>query len=312
MYGSRSAPKLGRIRNISATGIYMQTADRWPVGDVVSMTIQREVQADCASALQIDVQVRIVMHDDDGVGAAFLLPEGLDPQLWEALVDNVDAQPETEQVAFVFRLVRTILFLCRLCPDQSKDMIHTLAKGLDGARTASAVRIALDAEKLLASESEGAALRAHPKIVASILQDGSWTNDKLLGQLWAGLLVSSCTADGTDESNRKFVELLLQVTENQARIFMAACKGARALPADTSSPAIMVTPEEITGITDVSDLYRNATDGNCLFQLGLLKKAIEVSTYLPKSHMDITPSSMGLEMFDRCHGHLLPESSNSR
>ena len=114
MYGSRSAPSQGRIRNISSTGMYMETEDRWPVDEVIPLTLVREQPAGGPSELQVDVQVRIVVHGEDGVGAAFLLPEGLDPQLWEALVDNVDARPETEHMAFIFRLVRTILFLCRI------------------------------------------------------------------------------------------------------------------------------------------------------------------------------------------------------
>jgi uncharacterized protein YjeT (DUF2065 family) len=258
------------------------------------------------------VQVRIASHGEDGVGAAFLLPDGLDPQLWKALVDNVDAQPESEHVTFIIRLVRTILFLCRLCPTGSQDMIQSLAKGLDESRTESAIRIALSAEELLARDSDGDMKSAHPEIVASILRDGSWTSDELLPQLWTGLLASSCTVDGMDQSNRPFIELLVQVTANQARIFVAGCRGARATHADNSVHEMTITPEEILRITGISDFYRNATDVSYLFSFGLLKKVFDFTSYLPKDSIDITPSSLGLELFDRCRGDLLLNGSDLR
>lgn len=311
LYGSRYAPKLGRIRNISFTGIYLETEDRWPVGDVVPLTLVREQPAEKPSELQIDVKVRIVVQGKDGVGAAFLLPEGLDLQLWEALVDHLDAQPETDQLSFFFRLVRTILFLCRLCPTQARAIIQSLGKGLDTSRTESAMRIALGAEKLLARDSDGDTRCAHPQIVASILKEGSWAKDEVLCQLWTGLFASSCTADGADESNRRFIELLVHVTANQALIFVAGCRGARAKPTDLILRQTVITPEEMIRITGLSDLYRSATDVAYLYSAGLLRKIFDFSTYLPKDLIDITPSRLGIELFDRCQGHLLLGGSDS-
>jgi hypothetical protein len=309
-YVSRSGPKVGRVRNISTTGLYVETEDRWQAGEVIQLTLLRETPAASVSQLQIKVQVRIVVQDENGVGAAFLLPEGLDPELWEALVDHVDAESETEHVAFIFRLVRTILFLCRLCPNDSQAVIQSLAKGLDSSRTESAIQIALGAEELLAGEANGEMKRAHPQIVAELLKNGSWANDELSRRLWTGLLASSCTADGKDESNRRFIELLVEVTANQARIFLAGCREAKKATANTSSRVIIVTPEEIIAITGVSDLYRNATDASYLFNFGLFENVFDFTSYLPKNGIDITPSRLGLELFDLCQGHRLL-SSNS-
>jgi hypothetical protein len=311
-YGSRSEAKLGQIRNISTSGIYLETADRWPIGKVIQLKLQREHPAESPSELEIDMQVRIVVHGEDGVGAAFLLPEGLDPKLWEALVDHIDVQPEPEHVAFILKLVRTILFICRLCPTGSQDLIQSLGKGLDGSRTESAIQIALIAEKLLARESNGNPKHCHPKIVASILKDGSWSNDGLLRQLWAGLLVSSCTPDGMDESNSRFVELLVQVTVNQSRIFVNGCRNAKTASGNEATHEVVIKPEELMGITGVSDFYRNATDVSYLFQFGLFKKEFDFTTYTPKDLVDITPSSLGLELYERCQGHLLQASSDLR
>ena len=305
-YGSVSAPKLGRIKQISSTGLYLLTEDRWPVGEVISMTLQREGQQESLSALHIDVQARVASIGEDGVGLGFVLPAGIDPNLWNILVRNADVQTETEHTLFVFRLVRTILFLCRLCPSGAQEAIHLLGGELDGFRTKSAIEIALRAEMLLAGEPDAASMHAHPQIVASILRDGSWSNDDLMQQLWSGLLVSSCTVEGTDESNRDFVELLVQVTKTQARILLAGCRKARELMSGVEGEPlrnIIVMPEEMIQISGTYDIYRSATDVSYLFNFGLLEKVFDFTSYTPKESFDITPSSLGLKLFKICRGH---------
>jgi len=304
-YGGVSAPKLGRIKQISSTGLYLFTEERWPVDEVISMTLQREGPQESLSALQIDVQARVASHGKDGVGFGFVLPAGMDSNLWEILVRNADTPKETEHTSFVFRLVRTVLFLCRLCPSGAQEAIQLLGGELDGARTLSAIAIALKAEKLLAGEPDAGSMHAHPPIVASILRDGSWSNDDLMQQLWSGLLASSCTVEGTDESNRDFIELLVQVTKTQGQILVAGCKKANEPTFGIDGEPlkeIIITPDEMIQITGNYDLYRNATDVAYLFNSELLKKVFDFTTYLPKDSFNITPSSLGLELFKICRG----------
>ena len=303
MYCTASAPILGRIKQISRTGLYLLTEERWPVGEVISIKLQKEWPPVPPSELQIDIQVRVASHGEDGVGLGFVLPAGLDPGLWEQLVRNADIQTETEHISSIFRLVRTILFLCRLCSSEAQDAIHLLGGELDGSRTRSAVEIALRAEKLLCSEPDSDRKHAHPKIVTSILRDGSWSNDDLMQQLWAGLLFSSCTVEGTDESNHSFVELLVQVTTTQGRILVAGCRKARDLMSGVKGELlreVIITPEEMIQISGTYDLYRSATDVAYLFNSGLLEKVFDFTSYLPKNSFNITPSSLGLELFRLC------------
>jgi hypothetical protein len=303
MYRTASAPKLGRIKQISRTGLYLLTEERWPINEVISIKLQKEWPPESSSELQIDIQVRVASHGEDGVGLGFVLPAGLDPGLWEHLVRNADVQTETEHISSIFRLVRTVLFLCRLCSSEAQNSIRLLGGELDESRTRSAVEIALRAEKLLSSEPDADGRHAHPKIVASILRDGSWSNDDLIQQLWAGLLFSSCTVEGADESNHSFVELLVQVTTTQGRILVTGCRKARDLISGTEEEPlreIIVTPEEMIQITGTYDLYRSATDVAYLFNSGLLEKVFDFTSYLPKNSFNITPSKLGLELFRLC------------
>jgi hypothetical protein len=302
-YRGVSASKLGRIKKISRTGLYLLTEERWPVGDVIPITLQKEWPPVCPSELQIAIQTRVASHGEDGVGLGFVLPPGLDPGLWELLVTNADIQTETDHISSIFRLVRTILFLCRLCSSADQNPFHLLGGELDEFRTRSAVEIALRAEKQLSGEPGADRKRAHPQIVANILRDGSWTNDDLMQQLWAGLLTSSCTVEGTDESNHSFAELLVHVTPTQGRILAAGCRKARSLMAGVEGrlvKEIIITPEEMIQITGIYDLYRNATDVAYMFNSGLLEKVFDFTSYLPKSSFNITPSKLSLELFRLC------------
>ena len=305
MHGSVTAPKLGRIKIISKNGIFLQTEERWPIGEVISVSLQREGPQQIHSEFEIDVQAQVASYGKDGVGLGFVLPIGLNKNFWDVVIRNADARPETEEVSFLFRVVRTILFVCRLCPSITPDDIQALGKELDEARTRSAIEIALKAEMLLAQEPDADVMHAHPQIVASILRNGSWSGDNSMQQLWAGLLVSSCTAEGTNESNRDFIELLVQVTEPQARILVAGCKRATESMSGLEgerSKEIIITPEEMIQISGMYDAYRIATEVSYLFNFGLLEKVFDFTTYTSKEKFDITPSKLGLELFKVCRG----------
>jgi hypothetical protein len=303
MYGSVSAPKLGHIKIISATGLFLTTEERWPVGEVISITLQREGPPGDNSEFQVDVRARVASYGEDGVGLGFVLPTGLNANLWEVMVNHADAQPETDDISFMFRVVRTILFLHRLCPSGAQEVIHGLGKELDESRTRSAIEIALKAERLLAGEPDADGMHIHPQILKSILRHGSWSNDDLVQQLWAGLLASSCSLEGTDESKRDFIELLLHVTDTQAPIFVAGCRKAGELMSGADGKAlqeVIISPEEMIQITGLYDRFRTAREVSHLFNFGLLENVFDFSTYVPNDRFDITPSSRGLELFKVC------------
>jgi len=253
---------------------------------------------------QISVQARVVRHAEDGLGLSLVLPEGLDPDLWDVLLGNAVVLNVPKDILHTLRLLRTVLFLCRLCHDGAHESILLFGRELDQSRTENAMEIAENAEKLLASEPDHS-MRAHPQIVSSIIEHGSWADD-LTRQLWAGLLATSCTEEGTDQSNKPFVDLLVDVTQTQCRIFVAGCMKALQLMSGIEFPPpgrIVLTPDQLIRLTDVSDVSRNATDIACLFNFGIIERNFNFTSYLPAEKIDITPSRLGLELFQRCKGH---------
>ncbi len=297
------ASKPAAIRNISSTGLHLLTEERWPIGELIPLIVEAKRLSEDPSAPQIRVQARVVRHAEDGLGLSFVLPEGIDPKLWDVLLRNAVVLTDPKDVLHTLRLLRTILFLSRLCHDGANESILLLGGELDRPKTENAIEIAEGAEKLLALEPDHK-IRAHPDMVLSILRHGPWADD-LTRKLWAGLLATSCTAEGTDQSNSAFADLLVNVTDAQCLILIAGCiKALQLMPGTGFSPSsrIILTPEQLIRLTGRNDISRIATDITFLFNLGIIEKGLVFTSYLPTEKVDITPTRLGLELYERCMG----------
>lgn len=78
-YYTGGAPKPHDVADISMSGFYLLTEDRWMPDTMIEMTLQKP----CAKGERkqsIHVLSRIVRRGSDGVAAEFVMPETLDPQ----------------------------------------------------------------------------------------------------------------------------------------------------------------------------------------------------------------------------------------
>lgn len=302
-YLKDGAPAQVRVKDISSTGLYLLTGERWAPGELISFELRGEGLGEIDPELHLDVEAKVVRHGEDGVGLSFVLPEGLEPELWASLLRYLFVAAEAKDVLVAFRMLRAVLFVGRLCRSASQEAIAVLGDELNAARAARALEIALRAEELLGFDANARGKLAHPRLVARILREGSWSTDDLALELWSGLLAASCGAKGADDSNDAYVGLLSCLSPEQVRIMVAGCTRAiERMQGDTkaSLPPILVTPTEMTQITGVHDLARNAMDMVQLFDSGLLEKQATISSYLPVESFCITPSALGLELFRHC------------
>jgi hypothetical protein len=302
MHGSISSPRLGRVKVLSRNGLFLETPERWPIGETVSLTLQKEDTTAGNSELQIDLQARVASLDEDGIGLGFILPQELNAELWEHLIETADTPNESEEVRLTFRMVRTVLFICRLCPSGATEPISVVTEELDEVRAQNMQTIALAAESMLSTEPNAENMQADPRIIARILKDSSWEQDHLTQQLWAGLLASSCSLDGSDQATQEFVDLFVNLTPNQLHILVEACTRAcdQLWRPDAKSTPVVISAEEMVRLSGISDLNRCATDVSNLHNYGLLERNREFSTFLPKTSFDITPTSLGLRLFNLC------------
>jgi hypothetical protein len=310
--GDKPASASATVGNISSTGFYLTTPERWPLGELATLTIQLEGAPEEGPPSNFAIQALVVRHGEDGIGLSFVLPPGLNPALWEILIEKAATLTNQFSIGFMFRMLRTVLFFCRICGTEAEEPIQLLGGELDESRTETALEIAIGAERILAGEPEGASLRAHPGHIAHLVKFGSWAIGKLTKDLWSGLLATSCTPDGTDQSNRELVDLLVNVTPTQALIFVVSCdKAFDAMSAEEDHPSarVLFTPDEMKRLTGKTDLTRVATDIAYLFHAGLVDKNFDFTSYIPTENFDITPSRFGIDLFKRCKGRLADSES---
>jgi uncharacterized membrane protein (UPF0127 family) len=77
-YWNGAAPAAHGIRDISSTGLYVVTEERWYPGTLVLMTLQRNDLDEEMAERSIAVQSRAVRWGPDGVGLQFVLPDAQD------------------------------------------------------------------------------------------------------------------------------------------------------------------------------------------------------------------------------------------
>lgn len=73
-YWDGSIPAGHEVRNISTTGFYLVTRERWHPGTVVTVTLQRTdiPDANASSEGYITVLSKVIRLDEDGVGFVFV------------------------------------------------------------------------------------------------------------------------------------------------------------------------------------------------------------------------------------------------
>jgi hypothetical protein len=76
-YFTGGAPKPYDVADISMTGFYVLTEDRWTPDTMVRMTLQKPCVKG-GKKQSITVLSRIVRRGSDGVAAEFVMPESLD------------------------------------------------------------------------------------------------------------------------------------------------------------------------------------------------------------------------------------------
>lgn len=71
------APEAHQVREVSATGLYVVTAERWYPGTIIRMTLTKPDVGQAPDDRSITIQTRAVRWGNDGVGLEFLVD---DPQ----------------------------------------------------------------------------------------------------------------------------------------------------------------------------------------------------------------------------------------
>jgi len=193
--------------------------------------------------------------------------------------------------------------LSRVCLPAAEEYGLHLKDKVSAWRTRNAEAILLKARPML--ETAAAEQRhAPPRLIMESLLHASWSDDDDVQQMWAGLLGSSCTAGGKDDSNWVFIGLLSNLTVVQVRIVKASCERARKYV--TPNGLIGASPlhipiSELIALSQCDDVQRLDREMDHLRSLGLLASGFD---HHAGSFVDLAPMPLGLHLFVRAHGSL--------
>ena len=291
------------VRNISSSGIYVLTTERWKPGEMIQLSLQKNGLPEQRVDHRVEVEAGAARFGKDGVGLTFALPKGTDLDLWDRAIHGKAEETGAGYIIKEIRMARALGCVRRICAPALDHVRMMLHKEFSNVRVANAIKIILKAETLLAQEGASEQLIAHPETFVRILELGSWVDTDWIEDLWAGLLATSCTLDGQDCSNLPFVAMLSQFAPIHLRVLGLASAKARhegiGLGLTTSD---YVTAGELAKALDVSNLTKILRTIAELAEYGLLGKAIRSPSSPHDASAKTAVTQLGLEMFARCHG----------
>jgi abortive infection alpha-like protein len=197
-------------------------------------------------------------------------------------------------------------FLNRICLPVAEELGLFLKDKIKAWRANNTIKISEKAEAMLFSQPDRYERHAHPRIVSKILEEGSWTDVDEVQGMWAGLLASSCTLDGKDESNLMFIDLLSRITSSQARVLNYACRSSKKTM--TEHGLLMSMENEIENINEiiqishVNELHVLDRELDHLRSLGLIEDGITWDGL--KARVSVTSTALALQMYTRCQGYI--------
>ncbi|MFZ2171169.1 MAG: Abi-alpha family protein [Methylococcaceae bacterium] len=195
-------------------------------------------------------------------------------------------------------------FLGRICLPAAEEFGLLLKDKVSSWRENNAVTIVQKAEQKHQQNMIDPHFHAHPRLVMTAFESGSWSDNDSIQEMWAGLLASSCSQDGKDESNLLFMNLLSQLTTTEALILNHCCETVEIELSQGGwlGPKNRFTMEldelkELTGLDDIHRIDRE------LDHLRALELAL--SGFHPYStQAEMAPTALGLHMYVRCQGYV--------
>lgn len=285
------------VGNISSSGVYLHTDERWEPGSTVSMILQRSGPPAESPEQRVELEASTVRHGKDGVGLAFSLPQGMHLDLWEAAVRGHNAQTGPDYIVYEMRMAQALGLIRSICPEAVEQATQMLRKDFSSVRLRDALRLLQVAEKMLARRSNLYSLRAPARLVLRILEVGSWAGEDWTQELWAGLLATGCSPGAVDQTNTELAELLSQLAPVHLRILELASRRHHENPGQPG-----FTLREITRLLDLSNLTKTLRSVGEMAERGLMTPARRPAADPDDENARTTVTALGLQLHARCHG----------
>lgn len=223
-------------------------------------------------------------------------------------LDILGIKPVSEAVSTVTQATTAGAgaFLSRICLPAAEEFGLLLRDKVSAWRARNALAITARAEVLFEALPDAGNRHAHPRIVGTVIDHGSWADEDDIRSMWAGLLASACTESGRSQENLIYVNLLAQLTTSQARTLSFACSEATKHKSETGlllAEQFTASLETIIAASGTTDIHTLDLEVDHLRELGLLDLQSGLST-LTSQPARLTPSAIGLQLYVRCQGYI--------
>ena len=219
--------------------------------------------------------------------------------------DLMSIQPYSDAVKIVTQAAvdKVHAFLERLCYPASKELGLDLKDLVKEWRISFARSIVEKGKKKLEARVGDAEVHAHPRMISDIIEKGSRVDDPELQEMWAGLLASSCTEDGKDQSNLVYANILGQMTATQSRILDYICREVQIgyhLPSKSVEAKLLIVPTtKIVEVAQIADLIKIYVELYHMDTLGLITGGFFAAS---RHQIEVRPTSFAMSLFVRCQG----------
>lgn len=294
--------KYVKVKDISATGVYVVTAERIPPGTPVQLTLKKRGLLNRDSWREVRLRTQCVRQGEDGVGLTFVSAPDRAADWSRSMALSAELLAGSHPVR-LFRSTKALAFLIQIAPSAEAQVLKFLGE-INSERAERVLEILIRAEELLASRNSEPQTAVSPGLLQRILEYGSKASDEDVQQCWAGLL-ASCCIDTQNETIGRLVILLSRLDHDHLAILTAGCTmAARAgwqagfvFPSELYCPADEI--RNISGIRNPAAVEHNL---NHLNQLGLTQKTVRPLGCAELEQVNITPTALGLQLYARCCG----------
>lgn len=177
-----------------------------------------------------------------------------------------------------------------------KDQVHNW-------RLLNILRIVEKSKDKIEFDGEELKIKAHPRVVLSIFDNGSLVDDEIVQDMWAGLLAATCSQEDQKDDNLIFVNILKQLTFTQVRILNYICENSvKVLHKNglVTANKFDLEFEELSKITGVVDHHNIDRQLDHLRSLDLIYGGFTAEAQ--ELIAEATPTDLALNLFVRCQG----------
>ncbi|MBK9326402.1 MAG: hypothetical protein IPN00_08730 [Hydrogenophilales bacterium] len=220
-------------------------------------------------------------------------------------LDILGVKPVADAVSHVSKVTvdGASSFLSRICLPAAEEFGLLLQDKVRAWRAANAIRVVTEAQALLQKFEPMPDGHAHPRLVASVIEEGSWSDDATLQEMCGGLLASSCSQDGHDDSNLIFIGLLKQLTRVQVRLLRfsveQAKKGTDSNGLITVIEPLMTDISTVLRVAEVDDIHRVDQELDHLRGSELIAEGFATG----RSQANLMPTALAINLYVRCQGY---------